>query len=275
MHQKLFANQQQKSKKKKKKKSEISARVELSALDKALFDRGYFLNVTFISTLSKFRRGSVSIGISASLRTTYSLTEKMPAAEESHGVNKVVDDICTLTPDLLAEACQHILAYLQGHTRGVDSAEISDRFQRAGVRLEHEALQSMIRYLLLTFRSAGKSNLSGDDLVLKLEESSNKWPKASLQVVHRLWSEHGTSVHAQQELHAVLSISQLVDMQWKLGMAVSSDTCRSLNSPYVSLLLKIVEPSGQISHRSFEMTIPQFQNFHKQFKEMAAVMETV
>uniref|UniRef100_A0A3P9NHU8 COMM domain-containing protein 6 n=1 Tax=Poecilia reticulata TaxID=8081 RepID=A0A3P9NHU8_POERE len=67
----------------------------------------------------------------------------------------------------------------------------------------------------------------------------------------------------------------LVDMQWKLGMAVSSDTCRSLNSPYVSLLLKIVEPSGQICQRAFEMTIPQFQNFHKQFKEMAAIMETV
>lgn len=88
-------------------------------------------------------------------------------------------------------------------------------------------------------------------------------------------------------------------------MAVSSDTCRSLNSPFVCLLLKIVEPSGQICQRSFEMTIPQFQvlyfvfhvnavllvlfihdilslsyffflqNFYKQFKEMAAVMETV
>uniref|UniRef100_A0A669DSV8 TBC1 domain family member 4 n=1 Tax=Oreochromis niloticus TaxID=8128 RepID=A0A669DSV8_ORENI len=52
---------------------------------------------------------------------------------------------------------------------------------------------------------------------------------------------------------------ELVDMQWKLGMAVSSDTCRSLNSPFVCLLLKIVEPSGQICQRSFEMTIPQFQ----------------
>ncbi|XP_042350335.1 COMM domain-containing protein 6 [Plectropomus leopardus] len=199
----------------------------------------------------------------------------MPAAEESHGVNQVVDNICKLSPDLLAEACQHILTYLQGHMRGVDSAEISDRFQRAGVRLDHEALQNIIRFLLLTFRSAGKSNLSGDDLVSRLEEGSNKWPKASLQVLHTLWSEHGASVHAQQEVQAVLSIGQLVDMQWRLGMAVSSDTCRSLNSPYVSLLLKIVEPSGQICQRSFEMTIPQFQNFHKQFKEMAAVMETV
>ncbi|KAG8000535.1 COMM domain-containing protein 6, partial [Nibea albiflora] len=191
------------------------------------------------------------------------------------GVNKVVDNICRLSPDLLDETCLHILTYLQGHTRGVDSAEISDKVQRAGVRLDHEAVQNIVRFLLLTFRSAGKSSLSGDDLVSRLEEGSNKWPKASLQVLHRLWSEHGASVHAQQEVQAMLSISQLVDMQWKLGMAVSSDTCRSLNSPYVTLLLKIIEPSGQISQRSFEMTIPQFQNFHKQFKEMAAVMETV
>ncbi|XP_040056645.2 COMM domain-containing protein 6 [Gasterosteus aculeatus] len=199
----------------------------------------------------------------------------MPAAEESYGVNKVVDHICQLPPHLLTEACQHILTYLQGQTGGVDSAEISDRFRRAGVRLEHEDLQNMVRFLLLTFRSAGKSGLSGDDLVSRLEEAGNKWPKASLQVVHTLWSERGALVHAQQEVQALLSIGQLVDMQWKLGVAVSSDTCRSLNSPYVSLLLKIVQPPGQICHRSFEMTVPQFQNFHKQLKEMAAVMETV
>nr|XP_046259371.1 COMM domain-containing protein 6 isoform X2 [Scatophagus argus] len=148
----------------------------------------------------------------------------MPAAEDLHGVNKVVDNICRLSPDLLAEACQHILTYLQGQTRGVDSAEISDRFQRAGVRLEHEALQNIIRFLLLTFRSAGKSNLCGDDLVSRLEKDSNKWSKASLQVLHSLWGEQGALVHAQQEVHTMLSISQ---------------------------------------------------NFHKQFKEMAAVMETV
>ncbi|XP_073329808.1 COMM domain-containing protein 6 [Pagrus major] len=199
----------------------------------------------------------------------------MPAAEDCHGVNKVVDNICRLSPDLLADACQHILTYLQGRTRGVDSAEISDSVQRAGVRLDNDTLQNVIRFLLLTFRSAGKSSLSADDLVSRLEEGSNKWPKASLQVLHRLWSEQGASVHAQQELQATLSISQLVDMQWKLGMAVSSDICRSLNSPYVTLLLKVVEPSGQICQKSFEMTVPQFQNFHKQFKEMAAVMETV
>lgn len=143
-------------------------------------------------------------------------------------------------------------------------------------------------------RSAGKNNLSGDELVSRLEECSSKWPKPSLQVLHKLWNEYGALIHAQQEVLGMLRIGrvrptnmlrcsfsivfdyinterlisptcycdvclQLVDMQWKLGMAVSSDTCRSLNSPYVSLLLKIAEPSGQICQRSFEMTIPQFQ----------------
>ncbi|XP_037542984.1 COMM domain-containing protein 6 [Nematolebias whitei] len=199
----------------------------------------------------------------------------MPAAEESFGMNSVVDNICRLPPDVLKDACQHVLTYLQGQSSGVDSAEISHRFQRAGVTLDHEALQSIIRFLLLTFRSGGKNKLPADELLSKLEEGSNKWSKASLQVLHVLWSEHGALVHAQQEAQSMLSIGQLVDVQWKLGMAVSSDTCRSLNSPYVCLLLKITESSGQIRQRSFEMTIPQFQNFHQQLKEMAAIMETV
>ncbi|XP_061827858.2 COMM domain-containing protein 6 isoform X1 [Nerophis lumbriciformis] len=199
----------------------------------------------------------------------------MPAIEYNCGTSNVVDIICRLNPDLLAEPCQHILSYLQGQTKGVDSAVIFDVFQRAGVTLEHESLQSITRFLLLTFRSAGKSKQSADDLVSRLEESSNKWSKASLQVLHSLWSQHGEWVQVQQAVQDMLSVGQLVDMQWKLGLAVSSDTCRSLNSPFVTILLKIAEPSGQINQKAFEMTVPQFQNFHKQMKEVAAVMETV
>ncbi|KAL2770383.1 COMM domain-containing protein 6 isoform a, partial [Daubentonia madagascariensis] len=55
--------------------------------------------------------------------------------------------------------------------------------------------------------------------------------------------------------------NQLVDFQWKLGMAVSSDSCRSLKYPYVAVMLKVADHSGQIKNKSFEMTIPQFQFF--------------
>ncbi|XP_056681864.1 COMM domain-containing protein 6-like [Monodelphis domestica] len=69
--------------------------------------------------------------------------------------------------------------------------------------------------------------------------------------------------------------NKLLDLQWKVSMAVSSDNCRSLKSPYAALMLKVADQSGQITNKSFEMTIPQFQHFFKQFKEMAAVIETV
>ncbi|XP_058246983.1 COMM domain-containing protein 6 isoform X2 [Hemibagrus wyckioides] len=93
--------------------------------------------------------------------------------------------------------------------------------------------------------------------------------------MHQLWTEHSSLVQAHQEVQAVASTGQLVDIQWKLGMAVSSDTCRSLNSPYISVLMKIADTSGEISYKSFEMTVLQFQNFYRQFKEIASVLETV
>ncbi|KAM5276811.1 COMM domain-containing protein 6 isoform 2-T3 [Hipposideros larvatus] len=69
--------------------------------------------------------------------------------------------------------------------------------------------------------------------------------------------------------------AELLDFQWKLGMAVSSDSCRSLKYPYVAVMLTVGDRSGQVMNKSFEMTIPQFQNFYRQFKEIAAVIETV
>ncbi|XP_077200091.1 COMM domain-containing protein 6 isoform X4 [Paroedura picta] len=70
-------------------------------------------------------------------------------------------------------------------------------------------------------------------------------------------------------------VGQLIDFQWKLGVAVSSDTCRSLKCPYVTMAVKVADASGHVTSKSFEMTVAQFQNFYSQFKEMASVLETV
>lgn len=40
---------------------------------------------------------------------------------------------------------------------------------------------------------------------------------------------------------------------------MSSDSCRSLKYPYVMVTLTVADPSGQITDKSFEMTIPQFK----------------
>ncbi|XP_056611503.1 COMM domain-containing protein 6 [Triplophysa dalaica] len=198
----------------------------------------------------------------------------MLGKELSSSVDGVVDNIGNLPLDLFAETLQEILVHLQ-EQRVVDFIETWDKFQRSGINLDQQAVQDIVRLMSFHFRLAAKSNLSADVLISKLTESSRKWSKPMLQLVQRLWIEHGALLHAHQESLSIASIGQLVDMQWKLGMAVSSDSCRSLNSPFISVLLKYMDTSGEMSYKSFEMTVQQFQNFYRQFKEMSSVLETV
>lgn len=48
-------------------------------------------------------------------------------------------------------------------------------------------------------------------------------------------------------------------MKWKLSVGVSSSTCRSLNSPYITALVSATDPSGAVLTKSFEMTIGEFK----------------
>lgn len=57
-------------------------------------------------------------------------------------------------------------------------------------------------------------------------------------------------------------------MKWKLGVAVCSDECKSLNSPFVAMTLKVADASGKISTHTFELTIPQFQVNLVKLKEL-------
>ncbi|XP_060784690.1 COMM domain-containing protein 6 [Neoarius graeffei] len=187
----------------------------------------------------------------------------------------VVENIGKLPSEVFEDTCHEILLHLEGKRSAVDLVENYQKFQTTGINLDWKAIQDIIRLLSFNFRSAAKTKLTADGLVTKLGDCSSKWTKSALQVMHQLWTEHGSLVQAQQEAQAVASIGQLVDIQWKLGMAVSSDTCRSLNSPYICILMKIADTSGGISYKSFEMTVLQFQNFYRQFKEIASVLETV
>jgi len=56
----------------------------------------------------------------------------------------------------------------------------------------------------------------------------------------------------------VLTVGELVDMQWKLGVAVESSDGVS-NQPFVSVLVRIKDSSGQLASRSFELSLQEFQ----------------
>ena len=55
------------------------------------------------------------------------------------------------------------------------------------------------------------------------------------------------------------SVGKLVDFQWKLGVAVKSNNCKNLGSPFVSILVRVADANNKIQTQTIEMTISQFQ----------------
>ncbi|KAF2070937.1 hypothetical protein CYY_007743 [Polysphondylium violaceum] len=73
-------------------------------------------------------------------------------------------------------------------------------------------------------------------------------------------------------MEKAFSIGKLVDFQWKLGVATSSSLTTQLNTPFISVFIKVVDANEQVSSHSFELTVPEFQNFAQQFKDMSQLM---
>ncbi|KAM8977489.1 COMM domain-containing protein 6 [Pelodytes ibericus] len=184
------------------------------------------------------------------------------------------DLIRPLPPDLFAELCQQSVQHLLGQSVGVDQAILCKRFTTSGVEINVEKLKNIVNAVTSLFSTAAKHKLSCDELLSTIS-SGNRLPKPILQVIRHVWNEEGKRLSEVEAARDLVPVGQVVDFQWKIGMAVSSDSCRSLNHPYATLVLKVADYSGQVTSKVIEMTIPEFKNFYRQFKEMSTVLETV
>ncbi|KAM9300032.1 COMM domain-containing protein 6 [Morus bassanus] len=195
-------------------------------------------------------------------------------ALEALDVGGAADKINLIPQDFFAELCEQIIQYLNHKIPGVNTAELCHRIQMSGIEINVGDLAKIANIVSFLFSTAARNNLSTEELVTTLGNAVSALPKHAVQVIRHVWNEQGKSISAE-DARNMAAVGQFVDIKWKLGVAMSSDTCRSLKYPYVTVTLKVADPSGQITDKSFEMTIPQFKNFFRQFKEMAAVLETV
>ncbi|XP_056350774.1 COMM domain-containing protein 6 isoform X1 [Oenanthe melanoleuca] len=185
------------------------------------------------------------------------------------------DKIRLIPQDFFAELCEQIIQHLNHKIPGINTAELCQRIQTSGVDINIGDLAKIANTLSFLFSTAARNNLSTEELVSSLGSGVSTLPKHAVQVIRHVWNEQGKAIAASEDAGDVAAVGQFVDMKWKLGVAMSSDICRSLKYPYVTVTLTVADPSGQITDKSFEMTIPQFKNFFRQFKEMASVLETV
>ncbi|XP_013412764.1 COMM domain-containing protein 6 isoform X2 [Lingula anatina] len=190
------------------------------------------------------------------------------------GFYGAVEIINKLPQDVLAEMCHEVMQFLQYKIGSINVKALHNKSLVENEALTEKAIQSSVNALTYLFRAAARLKYSTAELTSQLQSSSAFSESAQATLKH-IWNQQGKLLFAVDQANQLINVGQLIDFQWKLGVAMSSDGCRNLNTPFVTVLLKVADPTGHVTTRSFEMTVIQFQNFSKQIKEMAAVLESV
>ena len=56
-----------------------------------------------------------------------------------------------------------------------------------------------------------------------------------------------------------IKAGQLVDFKWRLGVAISSSSCKNLASPYVAMSFTVQNANGNKIHHTVELSYKEFQ----------------
>ncbi|XP_046577837.1 LOW QUALITY PROTEIN: COMM domain-containing protein 6-like [Haliotis rubra] len=190
------------------------------------------------------------------------------------GFQEAITDASQLPQDMLAQICQDVSTFLQYKSGPVKPEKYTQLLEAASASPTKVSMNSVVNALTYILRSAAALKLDGEEFQNQLI-TSDIFTKDVLDTLVHTWREQGRQLMETTSQLQCLNVGQLLDLQWRVGVAISSDDCKSLNSPHITLLLTIAETGGSITKHSVEMTLTQFRNFSRQLKEMAVLMETV
>ncbi|XP_064609054.1 COMM domain-containing protein 6-like [Liolophura sinensis] len=189
------------------------------------------------------------------------------------GTGKAADLLNQLPEDILAEMCQDVMRVLQYKLSCVNIKSFTQKINSVSKIVEDVSVQSCVNAVTYLYREAARSDLNSENLSKQLA-SSSLFKRNVVDVLCRIWEQQGRLL-SSSDVTQLLNVGQLVDMKWKLGVAMSSDCCRNLNVPYVTITLVIADTSGKQLTNTIEMSVTEFQKFSNQMKEIGSVLETV
>lgn len=193
--------------------------------------------------------------------------------EELRGCEQSIDLLNILPSDLLSDICHDVMLYLQLKIPAVNMLNLKEKFGQCNISMKDEDVQSIINVLIHIYRSASKHKVPSTEFHQQLT-ASFKFSQSCVECLARSWKDNEECLQNEQ-ISSLFEVGKLVDMQWKLGVAVSSDSCKNLNSTFVAMTVKVADSSGKLTTHAFEMTVPQFKNLAKQLQDMARSMEMV
>ncbi|XP_065058769.1 COMM domain-containing protein 6-like isoform X1 [Rhopilema esculentum] len=183
-------------------------------------------------------------------------------------------DLITCIPNaILSELCMNILMFIQYKKSDVQTSRIHELLQAQDVSITVSEVQKAANAICFHYRCAVANKMSTEDLIASLQKYMF-YADDKIKIISEAWKLEGKFL-MENDIKDHLNVGELVSLDWKLSMAVSSTMCKSLNAPIVTMFIKVLNQNGEIIGKAFEMTVDQFQKFSKQLEDTKSVLDTV
>ena len=189
------------------------------------------------------------------------------------GLVETGEAINAIPSGLLLEMCQDIIAWLI-HSASFLNTEYYEDVCCYYVEPVGQTVAAVMESIQFIFECGAKLKANTAQLVGDIKQVL-LLSQEKLQVFHDIWESEGNILVESLLAPTDLSIGKLVAFDWKLSVGMSSNSCKNLNSARVDIRLKVSKPDGQVSTHSFSLSLPEFQNFAKQIRDMVHILETV
>lgn len=195
-----------------------------------------------------------------------------------HGFFSANDTLNALPTSIVEQLLADVITVL--HTR-VGAVSSENYFKLAEGSVKRSALDSAVNAVLFIFRGVIAESVPADVLGDLLTKSTGL-NESAITLFVQTWDRQskggklvGTGGDELSAMQQCLRLGRLVGMEWKLGVGIASTHCKSLGAPFVSLLLKVASPTGEVTAHSLELNLEEFQDFAKTFRDISQSLDAI
>jgi len=190
----------------------------------------------------------------------------MAHQQQSCGTSSAVEQFCRLPADVQYNICYSAAKLVTDQQPALHSLHDGDISQITNA-LPQDTVQNISHAIVELYRSGIQLKFTGETLSRSLLELV-VWSKPAAEIVCTVFDRvvgSCLSSSGSSPLHSMSSfkeVGKLTDLQWKVGLSLSSSSCRQLMSPFITItVITVTDSSGNLTSRSMELTVAEFKKF--------------
>lgn len=165
--------------------------------------------------------------------------------------------------------------YLTHRKPFVDSGELYEQALLHGCQLTNSEFKSARDGLIVLLDWLIKNNPenTGRFTFLNILSTHSGLDENTLTELDLLFSSKSKEYSQKKQMFSNL---HLIDVDWRAGITIATDSATSLNTPYVKLQLSLANPqTGEVKTEVISLEYIEFKNLLRETRKMSSIMNTL